>query len=155
MPGAWPTGRPADRPGDGRQFRLLNVLDDFNREGGGIEVDGSLSAERGIRSLDRIIEWRGKPGTMRGGNGPECISGKLLIWAGKRGIPIQHIQPQQSVYIERDNRTVRHEWFDQYTIEAIEEAQDFTTQWLWTYNKDRPNMGIGVRTPAQKRKMIA
>lgn len=99
------------------------MLDDFNREGG-IEVDVSLSAERAIRSPDRIIEWRGKPGTMRGDNGPECISGKLLIWAGKRGITIQHIQPQQSVYIERDNRTVRHEWFDQYTIEAIEEAQD-------------------------------
>ena len=29
----------ADRLGDGRQFRLLNVLDDFNREGLGIEVD--------------------------------------------------------------------------------------------------------------------
>ena len=42
---------------DGRAFRLLNVLDDFNREGLGIEVDFSLPAERVIRSLDRIIEW--------------------------------------------------------------------------------------------------
>ena len=54
----------ADRLGDGRAFRLLNVLDDFNREGLGIEVDFSLPAERVIRSLDRIIEWRGKPGTI-------------------------------------------------------------------------------------------
>jgi transposase InsO family protein len=51
----------ADRLGDGRAFRLLNVLDDFNREGLGIEVDFSLPAERVIRGLDRIIEWRGKP----------------------------------------------------------------------------------------------
>jgi len=42
----------ADRLGDGRAFRLLNVLDDFNREGLGIEVDFSLPAERVIRSLD-------------------------------------------------------------------------------------------------------
>ena len=55
----------ADRLGDGRAFRLLNVLDDFNREGLGIEVDFSLPAERVIRSLDRIIEWRGKPSTIR------------------------------------------------------------------------------------------
>ena len=55
----------ADRLGDGRQFRLLNVLDDFNREGLGIEVDFALPAERVIRSLDRIIEWRGKPSTIR------------------------------------------------------------------------------------------
>jgi len=35
--------------------------DDFNREGLGIEVDLSLPAERVIRALDQIIEWRGKP----------------------------------------------------------------------------------------------
>jgi putative transposase len=41
---------------DGRSFRLFNVIDDFNREGLGIEVDFSLPAERVIRSLDRFIE---------------------------------------------------------------------------------------------------
>lgn len=51
----------ADRLADGRAFRLLNVLDNFNREGLGIEVDFSLPAERVIRSLNHIIEWRGKP----------------------------------------------------------------------------------------------
>ena len=154
----WSIDFMADRLGDGRQFRLLNVLDDFNREGLGIEVDFSLPAERVIRSLDRIIEWRGKPGTIRVDNGPEYISGKLMEWAEKRRITIQHIQPgqpQQNAYIERYNRTVRHEWLDQYIIEIIEEAQDFATQWLWTYNNDRPNMGIGGITPAQKLKMAA
>jgi putative transposase len=74
------------------------------------------------------------------------------------GVAIQHIQlgqPQQNAYIERYNRTVRHEWLDQYIIESIEEAQDHATQWLWTYNNDRPNMGIGGITPAQKLKMAA
>ena len=154
----WSMDFMADRLAVGRQFRLLNVLDDFNREGLGIEVDFSLRAERVIRSLDRIIEWRGKPGTVRVDNGPEYISGKLLIWAEKRGITIQHIQPgkpQQNAYIERYNRTVRHEWLDQYIIETIEEAQDFATQWLWTYNNDRPNMGIGGITPAMRLKMAA
>ena len=61
----WSMDFMADRLSDGRAFRLLNVLDDFNREGLGIEVDFSLPAERVIRSLDRIIEWRGKPGTIR------------------------------------------------------------------------------------------
>jgi len=55
----------ADRLGDWGTFRLLNVLDDFNREGLGIEIDFSLLAERVIRSFDRIIEWRGKPGMGR------------------------------------------------------------------------------------------
>ena len=38
----WSMDFVADRLRDGRAFRLLNVLDDFNREGLGIEVDFSL-----------------------------------------------------------------------------------------------------------------
>jgi hypothetical protein len=37
----------------------------------------------------------------------------------------------------------------------IEEAQHFATQWLWTSNNNRPNMGIGGITPAMKLKMAA
>ena len=154
----WSMDFMADRLGDGRAFRLLNVLDDFNREGLGIEVDFSLPAERVIRSLDRIIEWRGKPESIRVDNGPEYISGKLLAWAEQRHISIRHIQPgkpQQNAYVERYNRTVRHEWLDQHIIESIEEAQHFATGWLWTYNNERPNMGIGGITPAQKLKLAA
>ena len=57
---SWSMDFMADRLGDGRAFRLLNVLDDFNREGLGIEVDFSLPAKRVIRSLDRIMEQPGQ-----------------------------------------------------------------------------------------------
>ncbi len=57
-------------------------------------------------------------------------------------------KPQQNAYIERYNRTVRHEWLDQNIFETIEEAQDQATNWLWTYNNDRHNMAIGGITPA-------
>jgi putative transposase len=64
-------------------------------------------------------------------------------------------QPQQNAYIERYNRTVRHKWLNQYIINSIEEAQHFATQWLWTYNNTRPNMGTGGIKHAQKLKMAA
>lgn len=51
----------ADRLADGRQFRLLNVLDDFNREGLGIEVDFSLPAERVVRSRTRSSNGAASP----------------------------------------------------------------------------------------------
>lgn len=54
----WSMDFMADRLADGRQFRLLNVLDDFNREGLGIEVDFSLPAERVVRSLNPSSEKR-------------------------------------------------------------------------------------------------
>ena len=154
----WSMDFMADRLGDGRAFRLLNVLDDFNREGLGIEVDFSLPAERVVRVLNQIIEWRGKPDVIRVDNGPEYISGTLMKWAQQQGIALQHIQPgkpQQNAYVERYNRTVRHEWLDQYIFETIQEVQDYATDWLWTYNHDRPNMGIGGITPAQKLKLAA
>ena len=109
----WSIGFMADQLADGRSFRALNVLDDFNREGLGIEVDFSLPAERVVRSLNRIIEWRGKPEVKRVDNGPEYVSGKLMTWAEKQGVRIEYIQPgkpQQNAYIERYNRTVRGEW---------------------------------------------
>lgn len=70
-----------DSLSDGRAFRLLNVNDDFNREGLAIEVGFSLPAERVIRVLEQIIEWRGKPKPIRCNDGLECISGALGLWA--------------------------------------------------------------------------
>jgi putative transposase len=55
----WSMDFMADQLKDGRSFRTFNVLDDFNREGLGIEVDLSLPSGRVIRALDQIIEWRG------------------------------------------------------------------------------------------------
>lgn len=94
----------ADRSEDTRSFWLLNDLDNFNREGLGMDADFSLPAERVMRTLDRIIEWRGQPLAIRVDNGPELFSGMLLSWAEKRGIAIQHMQPgkpQQNAYINR------------------------------------------------------
>lgn len=147
-----------DQLTDGRSFRLFNVIDDFNREGLGIEVDFSLPALRVIRSLEQIIEWRGKPEAIRCDNGPEYISATLQEWAAQRDIRIDYIQPgnpQQNAYIERYNRTVRYDWLAQYLFDSIEEVQAFATRWLWSYNHERPNMAIGGMTPKQKLAMAA
>lgn len=142
-----------DQLSDGRNFRLFNVLDDFNREGLGIEVDLSLPAPRVIRALDQIIEWRGQPMMIRCDNGPEYLSHALQAWAAQRGIGLQYIQPgkpQQNAYIERFNRTVRYDWLAQLLFSSIEEVQESATRWLWTYNHERPNMALGGITPMQK-----
>ena len=82
-----------DKLSNGRVIRLLNVVDDFNREGLGIEVDYSLPSERVTRVLDQIIEWRGKPDSIRLDNGPELVSAQMLHWAKQRKITLLHIQP--------------------------------------------------------------
>lgn len=142
-----------DQLADGRCIRLLNVVDDFNREGLAIEVDFSLPAERVIRTLDQIIEWRGKPACLRCDNGPEYIGKTLLEWAHKRRITLIHTQPgnpQQNAYVERYNRTVRYDWLAQNLFGSLDEVQLGATTWLWTYNNERPNMALGGITPRQK-----
>ncbi|MDR6396599.1 transposase InsO family protein [Herbaspirillum seropedicae] len=66
-----------DQLADGRSIRLFSVIDDFNREALGIEVDLSLPSERVIRSLKQIIEWRGKSSAIRCDNGPEYLSAAI------------------------------------------------------------------------------
>ncbi|GAA5107636.1 hypothetical protein GCM10023211_08980 [Orbus sasakiae] len=67
---------------------------------------------------------------------------------------IQPGNPQQNAYIERFNRTVHYDWLSHYIYNEISELQDKATRWLWTYNHERPNMGIGWITPMQKLKLI-
>ncbi|HEX7341904.1 MAG TPA: IS3 family transposase [Rhodanobacteraceae bacterium] len=147
-----------DQLGDGRSFRLFNVIDDYNREGLGIEADLSLPTTRVIRTLEQVIEWRGQPQVLRCDNGPKYISGALRTWADRRGIRIQYTQPgnpQQNAYIERYNRTVRYAWLAQILFESIEHVQDMATRWLWTYNHERSNMALGGITPMQKLALAA
>ena len=147
-----------DQLADGRNFRLFNVIDDFNREALGIEVDFSLSSARIVRALEQIMEWRGQPAAIRCDNGPENISGLIQAWADRKGIrldPIQPGKPQPNAYVERFNRTVRYEWLSQYLWEDIDEVQLFATQWMHNYNHQRPHMALGGFTPKQRLAMAA
>jgi len=149
----WSMDFMADNLSNGSKFRTFNVIDDFNREGLGIEVDVSLPSMRVMRALEHIIEERGKPQVIRCDNGPEYVSHALAKWAKERDITLAFIQPgnpQQNAYVERYNRTVRHEWLEMNEFKSIEHAQEEATKWLWTYNNERPNMAIGGITPARK-----
>lgn len=132
---------------DGRTFRTFNVIDDYNREGLGIDVDLSLPSARVIRSLEQIIEWRGRPAAIRLDNGPEYIAQSLIDWANDRRITLLYIQPgkpTQNAYIERFNRTARHEWLDMHLFHSIQHAQELAAEWLWKYNTKDPIQASAV-----------
>ncbi len=139
----------------GRNFRVFNVLDDFNREAVGSAVDFSLLGQRITRELDQMIEQKGKPDKIRCDNGPEMISVAFQKWAEDRNIELIFIQPgnpQQNAYVERFNRTMRGELLNQNVFESLDQAQIYVTQWLWQYNNNRPSMALGGVTPSMKLK---
>jgi putative transposase len=142
----------SDALSTGRTFRTLNVIDDYNREALWIEVDTSLPAERVVRVLEQLIDWRGKPACLRMDNGPELISYRLESWAKEKDIELLHIQPgqpAQNAYIERFNRTYREDILDAYLFDDLEELRSLTESWLQNYNTIRPHEALKGLPPRQ------
>lgn len=137
---------------DGRRFRLLNIMDDFNRESLAIEVDTSLPALRVIRVLERLIEYREKPESIRVDNGPEFISNRLKLWCEERNIRLQFIQPGkpvQNAFIERKNGSLRKELLDAFMFFSLEEVRKLVEEWRMDYNLERPHEALGFVPPAE------
>lgn len=153
----WSIDFMSDTLTDGRNFRTLNVLDDFNREALGIEVGHSLPSERVIRSLEDIGHERGLPKRIRSDNGPEFIAELLQRWAVRRGIAWEFIKPgkpTQNSYIERFNRTFREDVLDQYAFSRLEEVEEQSTRWRYDYNTHRPHRALSGQPPRIYREKI-
>lgn len=149
---SWSLDFMSDSLSDGRAFRTLNVLDDYNREALWIEVDSSLPAEHVIRVLDLLVLWRGAPRQIRLDNGPELISHRLEAWAQEHGIELAHIQPgkpAQNAYIERFNRTFREDVLDAYLFHSLQEVRGIVEPWIEEYNAVRPHEALRGLSPYQ------
>jgi len=137
---------------DGRKVRILNVVEDFNRESLETAVDTSLPTKRVIRSLEKIIARKGKPANLRVDNGPEFISHKLEEWCNKHKITLQFIQPgkpMQNAYIERKNGSLRRELLNAYLFYSIADLQTMCDEWRNDYNSERPHKSLGYLSPSR------
>jgi putative transposase len=148
---AWSMDFMSDSLVDGRRFRLLNIIDDYNRESLWIEIDTSLPSLRVIRVLERLIEMRGNPRRIRVDNGPEFISDKLQLWCEER-IQLQFIQPGkpvQNAFIERNNGSLRRELLDAYHFFTLQQVRLMAEEWQQDYNSSRPHQALGFVPPLE------
>lgn len=137
---------------DGRRFRLLNIIDEYNRESLAIEIDTSLPALRVIRTLEQLIERRTKPQTIRVDNGPEFISDRLQQWCDDKHIQLQFIQPgkpMQNGFVERNNGSLRKELLDAYLFYSLREVRQMAEEWQHDYNNERPHESLGNVPPVE------
>lgn len=137
---------------DGRRFRLLNIIDDYNRESLAIEVDSSLPALRVIRTLERLIDVRTTPKRIRVDNGPEFISDRLQQWCEDHQINLQFIQPgkpMQNGFVERNNGSLRKELLDAYLFYSLQEVRQMAEEWQEDYNYQRPHESLGNVPPVE------
>ena len=105
---AWSVDFMSDRLSDGRALRTFNVIDDYNREALCIDIDLSLTAERIIRTRNRVLLMRGKPERVCLDHGPEFTSDAFGQWAVDKDIDLDFNEPgkpTQNAFIERFNGT--------------------------------------------------
>ena len=148
----WSIDFMSDALWDGRKIRLLNIIDDYNREVLKIETDTSLPTARVIRCLQEIGQYRGLPKMIRVDNGPEFISAKLDMWCKENKIQLIFIQPgepTQNAFIERLNGTFRRDILNAYVFKSIQEVRDVTNDWLHDYNYLRPHKSLKNKTPIE------
>jgi len=135
---------------NGRTFRMLNIIEDFNRQVLRIETDTSLPAMRVIRVLEQLEESRGLPQMIRVDNGPEFISHRLDVWCKDRKITLAFIQPgqpMQNAFVERLNGSIRRELLNAYVFRTLDEVRDKAFEWQRDYNHHRPHKSLGYRAP--------
>jgi putative transposase len=148
----WSMDFTADTLADGRNFRTLNIVDDFTRECVAIEVDRSLPGLRVTRVLDRLAVAVGLPQTIVVDNGPEFAGRTLDAWAYARGVALRFIRPGKPIenaYVESFNGKFRDECLNEHWFVNLVDAKTAIEAWRIDYNTVRPHSSLGGRTPDQ------
>lgn len=138
---------------DGRQVKLLNIIDEFTRECLAIVVDHSIDAERVVGTLARLAIDRGRaPAFVRFDNGPEFVSNAVAAWCTEAGVDSVFIDPGspwQNAWIESFNGRLRDELLNLWQFDSLLEAQVLIEDHRIDYNNNRPHSAHNNQTPTQ------
>ena len=148
----WSMDFVSDALSDGRKFRSLNIVDDYNRECVAVEVDTSISGARVVRVLEALRARRGLPEVLVSDNGPEFAGRALDVWAHQQSVKLHFIEPGKPVenaFIESFNGKMRDECLNEPWFMSLTEARERIETWRQDYNEVRPHSALGNRTPQE------
>jgi putative transposase len=140
-----------DRTEDGRQLKLLVVIDEFTRECLAVEVGRTFTARDVMLTLQYLFAVRGAPQHIRSDNGPEFIAKELQRWLERAAVNTLYIQkasPWENGYVESFNGKLRDELLNRELFLSVPEARYVLDEWRAEYNHRRPHSGLGWQTPA-------
>ena len=139
------------RTHDGREFRILTIIDEFSRECLALIVARKLNHEDVLAALAELFFWRGPPAHIRSDNGSEFIAGEVRKWLGKIGVKTLYItpgSPWENGYNESFNGSLRDELLNGEIFYSLVEARVLIEAWRRHYNTVRPHSSLGYRPPA-------
>ncbi len=138
---------------DGRQLKLLNIIDEYTREAITIEVHRNIDADHVVQVLDRLaVERGGPPAYLRFDNGPEFVAHAVADWARFNDTGCVFIDPGspwQNAWIESFNGRLRDELLNAHQWDSLLEAQVLIEAWRIDYNTNRPHTAHGDLTPTE------
>jgi putative transposase len=140
-----------DRTEDGRQLKLLVVIDEFTRECLAAEVGRTFTARDVRLTLQYLFAIRGAPKHIRSDNGPEFIATELQRWLERASVQTLYIQkasPWENGYVESFNGKLRDELLNRELFLSVPEARFVLDEWRLEYNHRRPHSGLRWQTPA-------
>jgi len=140
-----------DRIEDGRQLKILGVIDEFTRECLALEVGRTFTARDVMLTLQYLFAVRTIPKHIRSDNGPEFIAKEIQRWLHQASVGTLYIQkasPWENGYVESFNGKLRDELLNRELFLSLPEARYVLDEWRIEYNERRPHSGIGWQTPA-------
>ncbi len=141
-----------DTTADGRQIKMLNVIDEFTRECLAIEVDRSIDADHVVAVLDRLAAQRGAPVYVRFDNGPEFVAHAVDDWCRFNDTGAMFIDPGspwQNAWIESFNGRLPRRTPQLLALRSLLEARVIIEDWRLDYNANRPHTAHGDLTPTE------
>ena len=135
---------------NGRKVRILNIIDDYNREALTVQAEYSHSGNSVVRAIEQISDWRGKPTEIRCDNGPEFLSHVLVDYCNLNDIKLKYIQPgkpTQNAFIERFNRSYREDVLNAYLFESLYQLRELSMNWMIEYNQLHPHQSLNNMSP--------
>ncbi len=147
----------SDQLSNGRCFRVLNVVDDYSREMVGQLVSVAISGRQVARSLDQLMEERGKPNKVTCDNGTEFTSKAMFFWSKETGITLGFIQPEnptQNAFVESLNGKFRNKCLNPHGFRTLDEARYEIELWREHYNHVRPHSSLNDMPPIAYAKQV-
>jgi putative transposase len=141
-----------DQTEDAKTLKLLNIIDEFTRECLRIEVARSITSDKLVGVLERLVAERGAPAYLRLDNGPELIARALSDWcrfSGADSVFIDPGCPWQNAWVESFNGRLRDEFLNSCQFSSVFEAQVLLEDWRMEYNYERPHSALGMLSPIE------
>jgi transposase InsO family protein len=140
-----------DRTEDGRQLKLMPVVDEYTRQCHAILVSRSITAEDVTQELERLFALHGSPSHLRSDNGPELVARAVREYLKSQAVDTRYIEPGapwQNAYVESFNSKLRDELLDRELFTTTLEAQVLGEQYRNYYNTERPHSALDYQPPA-------